>query len=422
VTLNDSISLPGIEDNLARLSGSSVFSGVDGAGAYHCVGVHKAVRPKTAFSTPFGLWQFKCLPFGLCNAPATYTHLVQMVLEGISYDEALPYLDDTCIHSKDLEGHYVAMREVFDAYRHTGLKIQPSKCHLFQAEIEYLGHFISKDGVSRVPKYVQVVQKWPLPKNKTETRSFLGKVGYYRRFIKDSAAIAKPWTDIVGKDENREIEKAPIVAMPTMVASYRHLKQALLTSPVLAYPQFDSKEPFILDTDWLGDANTIGGVLSQKQCGREKVIAYGAQKLSRSQQNYAPTKGELWAIVHFCRYWRYLLQHHSVPFIIRTDHQSLQYMEGMEPPSGMIMRWFDTLSNFNFLIEHRPGKKHANADALSRCAHAEEPDPDDEPDEMIAMMHEMINVLEPCVPNWDPAHICSQQLMDSDLEMIRTAV
>jgi hypothetical protein len=131
----------------------------------------------------------------------------------------------------------------------------------------------------------------------------------------------------VGKDENREIKKAPIVVTPTMVASYRHLKQALLTSPVLAYQQFDSKEPFILDTDWLGDANTIGGGLSQKQCGREKVIAYVAQKLSRSQQNYAPTKGELWAIVHFCRYWRYFLQHRSIPFIIRTDHQSLQYME-----------------------------------------------------------------------------------------------
>jgi hypothetical protein len=85
------------------------------------------------------------------------------------------------------------------------------------------------------------------PTNKTEARSFLGKVGYYRRFIKDYAAITKPWTDIVGKDENREIEKAPIVATPTMVVSYRHLKQALLTSSVLAYPQFDSKEPLILD-------------------------------------------------------------------------------------------------------------------------------------------------------------------------------
>jgi hypothetical protein len=156
VTLNDSISLPGKEDNLARLSGSSLFSRVDGAGTYHCVGVHKDDRPKTAFSTPFGLWQFKRLPFRLCNAPATYTRLVHMVLEGISYDEALPYLDDTCIHSKDLEGHYGAMRKVFDAYRRAGLKIQPSKCHLFQAEIKYLGHFISKDGVSPVPKYVQM--------------------------------------------------------------------------------------------------------------------------------------------------------------------------------------------------------------------------------------------------------------------------
>jgi hypothetical protein len=102
-------------------------------------------------------------------------------------------------------------------------------------------------------------------------------VGYYRRFIKDYTAVVKPWTDIVGKDDDRAIEKAPVVATPAMVVSYRQLKQAMLTSPVLAYAQFDSKEPFILDTDWSGDANTIGGVLSQKQAGREKVIAYGAQ-------------------------------------------------------------------------------------------------------------------------------------------------
>jgi hypothetical protein len=219
---------------------------------------------------------------------------------------------------------------------------------LFQAEIDYLGHFISKDGVSPVPKYVLEVQNWPLPRNKTEACSFLGKVGYYRRFIKDYAEIAKPCNDIVGKDENREIKKAPVVATPTMVASYRNLKQALLTSPVLAYPQFDSKEPFILDTDWSGDANTIGGVISQRQAGHEKLIAYGVPKLSRSKHNYAPTIGELWAIVHFCCYWGYFLQHRSVPFIIRTEHQSLQYLEGMEPPSGMIMRWLNTLSNFNF--------------------------------------------------------------------------
>jgi hypothetical protein len=124
---------------------------------------------------------------------------------------------------------------------------------------------MSKDGVSPVLKYVQVVKNWPLPTNKTKARSFLGKVGFHCQFIKDYAAIAKPWTDIVGKDENREIEKAPVVATPTMVACYGHLNQALLTSPVLAYPQFDSKEPFILDTDWSGDANTIATHASVKK-------------------------------------------------------------------------------------------------------------------------------------------------------------
>jgi hypothetical protein len=130
-----------------------------------------------------------------------------MVLEDMVYDEALPYLDNTSLHSKDLEGHYVAMRKVFDAYRRAGLKIQPSKCHLFQAKIEYLGHFILKDSVSPVPKYVQVVQNWPLPTNKMAACSFLGKVGYYHRFIKDYAQLPNLGLTLRGKIKTEKLRR-----------------------------------------------------------------------------------------------------------------------------------------------------------------------------------------------------------------------
>ena len=131
ITIKDSFPLPQIEDNLARLAHSRIFSGIDGTGAYHVVTVREQDRPKTAFSTPWGLYQFKQMPFGLCNAPATYCRLVQKVLAGIPLSVAIPYLDDTCIHSKTLDEHLEGLRRVFEAHRRAGLTLQPEKCQLF---------------------------------------------------------------------------------------------------------------------------------------------------------------------------------------------------------------------------------------------------------------------------------------------------
>lgn len=368
VTLKDTFPLPNIEDNLVRLGKSKVFSGIDGCGAYHVVEVAPKDRPKTAFATPQGLFQFKRMPFGLTNAPATYCRLVQMVLAGIPHDVALPYLDDTCVHSPDLQGHFKGLAQVLEAHRKAGLKLQPSKCQLFQEEIEYLGHIISAQGVRPPAKYVQVVKDWPLPRTRTEARAFLGKVGYYRRFIQGYSALAAPWTDVTGKGDAAE-EKTPLVHDKAMRSSFEALKAHLLKAPILAYPRFDLDAPFILDTDWSGDFASIGAVLSQEQDGEERVIAYGAKKLSQSQGNYPPCKGELWALVYFAKHWRYFLLHRK--FLWRTDHEGLKYLRTMEPPKGMVGRWLELLGNYEFDIQYRPGPQHGNADALSRIAHAD---------------------------------------------------
>ena len=122
-----------------------------------------------------------------------------------------------------------------------------------------------------------------------------------------------------------------------------------------------------MDTDWSYDNAAIGAVLMQKQQGLERVIAYGGHKLSQSQKNYGPTKGELYAVVFFVNYYKYYLAHRS--FIIRTDHQALKHMTTMEPPTGMIQRWLHLLSCYSFTVEHRAGTKHLNADAMSRLKH-----------------------------------------------------
>lgn len=378
ITIKDAYPLPHIEDNLSRLVRSKWFSGIDGSGAFHVVSLRPKDREKTAFATPWGSYHFRQMPFGLSNGPATYSRLVQFVLAGIPPEAALPYLDDTVIHANTFETHVSNLRAVFDAHRRAGLKLQPPKCQLFQKKILYLGHEVSEKGIRPNPEYVKIVAKWPLPTTRTEVRSFLGKVGYYRRFLKDYATIAAPLHSVTSSEHDTAKDDETLTLTPDAIKSFHVLREALTTAPVLAYPDF-SGEPFILDTDWSSRAAGIGATLLQKQRGKERVIAYGGVKLRPEQRNYGPTKGELFAALYFMKRWRYYLQYR--PFILRTDHSPLKAIRRLEAPSGLISRWFDALANFNFNVMHRAGAKHTNADALSRAPHLkveEQPTEDDE--------------------------------------------
>jgi transposase InsO family protein len=373
ITTKDAYPLPHIEDNLSRLAGDRIFSTIDGSGAFHVVDLDKEARPKTAFSTPWGLYQFKRMPFGLCNAPATYSRLVHIALSHIPAHHALPYLDDTLIHSPTLQAHLQGLQLVLSALRRAGLKLQPSKCHLFRSQAEYLGHWVTKDGIQPLADYTKIVRQWPMPTTLTELRSFLGKVGYYRRFIADYAKKAKPLLDALITPDGctDKSGKRKLSITPEMRKAHETLRKALCSAPVLAYPYFSPDAgPFIVDTDWSQDHGAIGGVLSQEQDGQEKVIAYGAKKLTASQRNYAATKGELFALLYFLKHWRYYLQWR--PFIVRTDHRALKWIRTMEAPEGMISRWLDVLANFNFTVQYRKGEKHGNADGLSRAEHVQE--------------------------------------------------
>ena len=418
ITKKDSFPLPQIEDNLARLADSKVFSGIDGMGAFHVVELEEGAKPKTAFATPWGTYQFKRMPFGLSNGPATYSRLMQMALQGIPTSVALPYLDDTIVHSSSMQQHFHALDQVLGAHAKAGLKLQPSKCQLFQEEIEYLGHMVSKHGIRPVPEYTQVIADWPLPHCKTEVRAWLGKTGYYQRFMRNYAALAKPWTDALKQEGG---DRQPIEVSEDMKSSFDRMKRALMEAPILAYPRFEEENPFILDTDWSQETNTIGAVLSQEQDGEERVISYGAKKLSKSQQNYPPTKGELCAVIYFMRHWRYYLAFR--PFILRTDHKALSWIKTMDQPTGMIQRWLETLATFDFEVQHREGKKHGNADGLSRITHAPEAvDLDEEGEEEVTA-----NLWRPTATSQQTLHdlrtsVTAIQIQQNELQLDALAI
>ena len=368
ITKKDAYRIPSIEDLLSRPSQHKIFSTMDMCGAFHCVRIKKEDREKTAFSTPFGSFQFIRMCFGLSNSPATFSRLVQQILQDVPIELVYSYLDDTLVCGKNLEEHLSTMDDVLTRFAKAGLTLQPDKCDLFNDQVEFLGHKLTTDGIAPLARHLDLINKWPEPTTVREVKSFLGKVTYYRKHIKNMADLALPLYKLTAKDQkNFEFNQ-------DARRSFLQLKRALTSAPILAYPIFEEGMPFILDTDFSGKA--IGGVLSQEQNGKEVVIQYGARKLTQFEQNYSSNKGELLAVIHFMRKWRYFLQ--DKKFLLRTDHEALKYFKTMEHPRGMIARYLRTLGEFQFDPIFRRGSQHSNADQLSRLVNAPSPTPKDE--------------------------------------------
>ena len=353
VTKKDAYPIPRIDDSLDALSGSQFFSTLDLVSGYWQVDVHPKDKEKTAFGTHMGLFQFRKMPFGLCNAPSTFERLMERVLKGLQWHICLLYLDDIVVFSTDFQTHLERLRTVFGRMRSAQLKMKAKKCHLFRTEVEYLGHIISRDGVATAEDKIQKVRDWPTPSNAREVRQFLGLTSYYRRFVKDYAKLAKPMHRLTEKGRTFHWT-------PDCQEAFETLKQQLTSSPILAYP--DMNLPFILDCD--ASNYGLGGVLSQVQEGKERVIAYASFSLTKPERNYCVTRKELLAVVRMVKHFKPYL--YGQEFLLRTDHGSLRWLCNFKEPEGQLARWLEVLSEFNFKIQHRPGRSHQNADALSR--------------------------------------------------------
>ncbi|KAG8176335.1 hypothetical protein JTE90_021972 [Oedothorax gibbosus] len=278
VTKKDSYPLPRIDETLDTLVGNHWFTTLDLKSGYWQVEIHPDDKEKTAFTAGQGLWQFKVMPFGLCNAPATFERLMETVLRGLSYEACLVYLDDIVIVGKEFNDHLINIRKVLTKLRYAGLKLSLSKCHFFRREVKYLGHIVSSAGVQTDPDKTEAVKNWPRPKDVHELRSFLGLSTYYRRFVKGFSMIARPLHRLTEKQQK-------FTWTPECDEAFDHLKSVLTSAPILAYPEPDSM--FILDTD--ASKEGIGAVLSQEVDGKE-VIAYFSKSLSKPERNYCVTR------------------------------------------------------------------------------------------------------------------------------------
>ena len=374
-TRKDAYPLPRIEESLDALTGAKWFSTLDLASGYNQVPVAEKDKEKTAFCTPFGLFEFNRMPFGLCNAPGTFQRLMERIFGDQSFQSLLLYLDDIVIYSTTFSQHLQRLEMVLSRLQQHHLKLKMAKCHFFQREVKYLGHVISAEGVATDPEKTRAVVDWKRPATVTELRSFVGFASYYRRFVEGFAKHAAPLHTLVAELQGPNKKPRPKASVKLQghwseecEQAFQTLKTKLTTTPVLRYADF--KQPFILEVD--ASHQGLGAVLAQEQDGARRPIAFasrGLRKTERNMSNYSSMKLEFlalkWAVTE--KFREYLL---GSKFTIYTDNNPLSYLQTAKL-AAVEQRWASELASFDFEIKYRPGPVNRNADALSRLSSAQ---------------------------------------------------
>ncbi|UYV63869.1 hypothetical protein LAZ67_2005858, partial [Cordylochernes scorpioides] len=353
VTVKDVYPIPRIDEVMDTLQGSTHFSAIDLRSGYWQVEVEERDKEKTAFTTAHGLYEFNVMPFGLCNAPATFERNMENMLGNLRWQICLCYLDDVIIYSPDFPTHLKRLEAVFRCFRESNLRLNDKKCRFAFEELEILGYITSKHGIKPAEHNIKAVRNFPRPKKVKEVQSFLGMCSYYRKFIKDFSKIADPLTNLIKKSVSFTWTERQEEAFQT-------LKTALLSPPILGH--FNPNAPTYVHTD--ASNIGIGATLVQDIGGEEKVISYLSRTLSKAEQNYSTTEKECLAVVWSMSKLRpYLYGRH---FKIVTDHHALCWLKNLKDPTGRLARWALKIQEYDFDIIHKSGKKHLDADGLSR--------------------------------------------------------
>ena len=353
VTIFDSEPIPDQEELFTKVSHANYFTKIDLSKGYWQVPMSENSKHLTAFLTPDGLFQFTVMPFGLVNAPASFSRLMRRLLNGL--EGTVNYIDDILVYSDTWEQHMATLTELFRRLRNSRLTARPSKCFIGQKTVEFLGHVIGQGKVSPRPEKLKSIQEITTPQTKRELRSFLGVTNYYRKFIPNYAAIAAPLTD---KTKNSEPNK--IGWETSQAKAFTTLKEKLANPPVLHLP--DLTQDFILRTD--ASNIGLGAVLLQTHQEERFPVAYASRKLLRREQAYSTIERECLAIVWAVKKFEPYL--YGREFILETDHHPLAYLNSVSPANGRLMRWILALQPYRFRIVAIRGSENVGADVLSR--------------------------------------------------------
>ena len=357
-TKKDSYPLPGIQEVLESMAGARHFSTMDFKSGFWQVCMAPESQQYNTFTVGnLGFYEFTHMPFGLCNAPATFQQLMQSTLGQLNLTYCVIYHNDVIIFGCMEEEHLERLCVVLERFHEFNLKLKPSKCLFFQNEIVYLAHPVSKDGIRPSWENVQAMEDFPMPETFMQVHTFCGLIGHYWCFIKGFANIAWPLYDVLG----RVVKMGPVQLPPEAQEAVQVLKRKTQTAPVLIFPDFDKS--FLLKTN--ASKEGLGMVLSQKQDnGHYHPIAFGSHSLTPSEKNCHSSKLEFlalkWSITeHFKEYLAF------APFVVRLDNNPLTYILTTPNLDAMGHRWVGMLVSFEFTLEYQKGADNGAADALS---------------------------------------------------------
>ena len=356
-TIKNRYPLPLPEEMIDRLSGAGVFSKIDLTSGYWQMPVRQEDQEKTAFRTRYGHYEFKVVPFGLTNAPPQFMAMINDIFRDMLDKFVLVFLDDILIYSKDLSEHQQHVEKVLQKMREHRLYGKPSKCLMFVEELDFVGYWISKDGIRPHRSKVQAVRDWVTPATVTEVRSFIGMVSYYRKFIRRFSDVAAPLHHLTKKG-------VPWSWGPDQEHAFQKLKTLLTEAPILLIP--DSSKKYFVVTD--ASDMALGAVLMQESGEGMKPIAFISRTLRPTEKKYAPYDKEMIAITWALEQWRHYLEGAPGGVEVWTDHLPATYIMKQTNLSRTQVRYLKTghMQSIKPTFKYIKGRENVVADALSR--------------------------------------------------------
>lgn len=354
-TVLDRMPMPHPEDVFAQLHGAKTFCKLDIKAMFNQIEIDERDIEKTAFSSPFGLFECPLMSFGLVNAPATAVRLMREVLRDLDGKICYVYFDDIIIYAENVQELMQRCRSVFERLRLHNLKLSPEKCSFALETVQYLGHVVSARGIEIDPRRIEQVKKFPVPRNPSDVRSFHGLCSYNRKFIRNFAEIAKPLTPLMGKPSD-------FLWTSEAQSAFEKLRDALTQAPVLVH--FDPHARHELRTD--ASSYAVGAILHQihQDPSQTGTVLYYSKTLTSAQKNYSATERELLAAFQSISELKHYLL--GKEFTLVTDHAALSLIHNNKDPHHRLARWVAQLQCYSFKIEYKRGDKHLDADCMSR--------------------------------------------------------